>query len=488
MKKYLLIFMALLFIPMFVYAEECDPSKVYIESINLEKNNNVEEIVGAEANGKTISLNLSMSEVGNSVKYKIKLKNDSSDDYELDKNSVNISTDYVDYAIESEDNSNVIKAKSTKTVYLNVQYKHAVPSATYTDGTFNDNVTMKVNLSTDSGLLNPNTGISYIILILAIVFTAGILLIVFKKRKKAKALVIIISLLIIPFSVNALCKSDIKIESNVTINNSLVRMIEQDTEGIISVGDEVIIGGKEHFYVVSSDSEKTVLLAKYNLLVGYEVKYVNGEGYRLSGEISSSTPGYGYQSEKTTTKGYGVVPFSGKMYWQSNENPNTFNPNYPDARNASVYNSSLNTVTPNVSEYTNSNNYTKPVVAEGDYTIAYYVEPYIEKMKAMGLTVHNGGLLSNSQASSLGCSGNTSCSYYQNTWLTNTSFWVASVAWQGSASYQNCIKYIDKNRSYGFEEYNSVTSYGVKPTITINSSDIKLLPHDYFVNKPIVVQ
>lgn len=267
----------------------------------------------------------------------------------------------------------------------------------------------------------------------------------------------------------------------------LIKTVEQEVEGQLSEGDEVLIGGTEGFNVVSTNSDKTVLLAKYNLLVGYEVKYVSNFGYKLIREISPNITGYGYQSNLTTTVGYGVVPFSGRKYWQSTSNPNYHDPNYPDARNKSVYTKSMSSVRPNVSEYTNPFNYTQPVVSESDYTIAYYVEPYIRKIENMGVTVYDGGLLSNNQASSLGCSGNSSCSYYRNTWLRNTSFWVASVAWEGSASYQSRIKTISRNGSYSYTDHNSVTSYGVRPIITINTSDIALLNHEYFENKPVIV-
>ncbi len=267
----------------------------------------------------------------------------------------------------------------------------------------------------------------------------------------------------------------------------LVETVEQDREGVISIGDEVIIGGTEHFNVVSTDSSKTKLLAKYNLYVGYNVRYEDGYGYRLLGQISSSENGYGMQSSLTTQKGVAVVPFSAKNYWQSTTNPNYFNENYPDGRNLSVYNKNASTVAPNVSEFTNAYNYTQPNASENDYTIAYYVEPYINRIKAMGVTVYDGGLLSNNEAASLGCSGNTSCSTYSNTWVTNTNYWVASVAWEGSASYQSRIKTVGTNRSYSYTDYNSVTGFGVRPTITINTSDIPLLPHSYFENKPVII-
>ena len=172
MKKLLLpILILILFIPFYVNAETCDTDKITIENISLEsKSDNVEEIDETTANGKNINLNLSMSEVGDNIEYKIVVKNDSNEDYELDKNSFNISSDYIKYSFELEDDINIIKANSSKVVYLKVNYVNEVPDNVFESGTYNDNKSMTLNLSTGDTinvpdtLKNPNTGVqSYII-------------------------------------------------------------------------------------------------------------------------------------------------------------------------------------------------------------------------------------------------------------------------------------------------------------------------------------
>ena len=96
-------------IPFIVNAETCDNNKLSISSITIDKQTgDVVELADPIVNGKDININLSMSEVGDSVKYKVVVKNESNEDYELDKNSFNISSDYIDYKIEFEDNSNII--------------------------------------------------------------------------------------------------------------------------------------------------------------------------------------------------------------------------------------------------------------------------------------------------------------------------------------------------------------------------------------------
>ena len=47
-----------------------------------------------------------MSEVGDTIKYKLIIENDYNDDYKLDENSLNVESYYMDYTFELEDNSN----------------------------------------------------------------------------------------------------------------------------------------------------------------------------------------------------------------------------------------------------------------------------------------------------------------------------------------------------------------------------------------------
>ena len=69
--------------------------------------------------------------------------------------------------------------------------------------------------------------------------------------------------------------------------------ITRQNEGQITPGDLVEIGDTEDFYVISSNQEKTVLLAKYNLLVGNES---HDQGSTVTPMNPSTTQGYGLQS------------------------------------------------------------------------------------------------------------------------------------------------------------------------------------------------
>ena len=195
MKKYIIpILLFVLFIPLYVNAENCNTDKITINSISVEsKSGDAEELNEATAIGKSINLNLSMSNVGDIIKYKVVFKNDSNDDYELDKTSLNISSDYIDYSFETDDNSNIVKANSSKTVTLRIEYKNEVPEDKFENGSYNDNKTVTVQLvqlsnnnkiETPDALKNPNTGIQSNILIFVIILLICGTIYLFLKKKK----------------------------------------------------------------------------------------------------------------------------------------------------------------------------------------------------------------------------------------------------------------------------------------------------------------
>ena len=172
-RKLLLVFIiSIMFIPFVVNAETCENDKVSIESIEIKNiSDNVVEKTEPVINGMGIKLDLEMSEVNDSVEYEMTIKNDSNTDYKLDKNSLNIESDYIDYTFETKDKTNIVKAKSSSEAVLTVQYKNEVSEELLDNGSFTDSKTINIGLNDGKGLANPKTGQSLLILI-------GILLIV----------------------------------------------------------------------------------------------------------------------------------------------------------------------------------------------------------------------------------------------------------------------------------------------------------------------
>ena len=260
-------------------------------------------------------------------------------------------------------------------------------------------------------------------------------------------------------------------------NTSSLTYVNRQNEGSITVGDEVAID-TEHFYVISSDSTNTVLLSKYNLLVG-DVYNKNGSSWTKTKTLTTSDTGYGLQSE--TAKGYysgctdytGVVAFSGKGYWDNAEykcngtscsatGTAGLKSEYANAANAAgktgtystpypyVYNSSMSSVAP---AYTYGNPY--GYAQDNGYTIAYYVEGYVNRLKSLGAPNNiTGRLLTYEEANSL-----------SSTIKGNWSYWL------GSALHQSSVRrVIGGSVSSHYFWIDNVS--GVRPVIVVSTSEI----------------
>ena len=221
MKKIIISLLVLILIPFMVNAKGCEPDKITIQSVTINnKTENVSEKTIPSIKDKTINIGLNMSEVGDSIEYRMIVKNDSNEDYLLDKRTISNNSDYIDYTLETRDKTNIIKAKDQKEVYLRVEYKNKVASNLFENGVYNDNKNLKVNLSTDdsNNILNPKTGISLIVIILLLIGIGAIIYLFIKIKKPSKVLLFIIGMtLVIPLGVYAICKFDITVDSSVTI-------------------------------------------------------------------------------------------------------------------------------------------------------------------------------------------------------------------------------------------------------------------------------
>ena len=263
-------------------------------------------------------------------------------------------------------------------------------------------------------------------------------------------------------------------------NTSSLTYVNRQNEGSITVGDEVAID-TEHFYVISSDETNTVLLAKYNLLVG-DVYNKNGSNWEFTKTLTTSDTGYGLQSE--TAKGSysgctdytGVVAFSGKGYWDnancvwSGSGSSTTCPGtaglkseYANSANAAgktgtystpypyVYNSSMSSVAPEYVIYSNP----WRAATDNGYTIAYYVEGYVNRLKSLGAPNNiTGRLLTYEEANSL-----------SSTIKGNWSYWL------GSALHQSSVRrVIGGSVSSHYFWIDNVS--GVRPVIVVSTSEI----------------
>ena len=263
LKKLILPMMLFLtLIPFIVKAETCDANKITIDSVAIkQKTDQVTEIDEPVIDGKTIKVNLKMLKVNDLIEYKLLLKNESSEDYELDKNSFDDASDYIDYSLNTDDNSLIVKAGKTKEVYLKVQYKNEVPSTAYTDGKYNDNKNFVLNLSnsvtndeTDT-IVNPKTGqTSFILILILIICLSVAMYFLISQKKYSKLMIVLLGVMIlIPTSIYALCKVEINIESNVEIEKASDTTPEEPEVTKYEVG--YLLNGGEVLYTDAEASK-----------------------------------------------------------------------------------------------------------------------------------------------------------------------------------------------------------------------------------------
>ena len=253
------------------------------------------------------------------------------------------------------------------------------------------------------------------------------------------------------FSVNYVQADDTAIDKNA----SAIHYVSRQNEGQITPGDIIGIGETEDFYVVSSNAQKTVLLAKHNLLIGfwsdYESEYPSDSPHE--GNIPNNFPGYGLQSAEalgyTGGQYYGTITFYHSMYWDNGD--------YGDADIISPYNA-------NGASYS-GNPY--PYVYDSNSNIYQYVNGengYVNKLIEMGApSTITGRLLSYEEAEAA-----------QNIEDDGTSIIISDeYYWLGSAADYDMVWGIYEGGFQQFSSgYNSDSFCGIRPVIEISTSDI----------------
>ena len=210
-----------------------------------------------------------------------------------------------------------------------------------------------------------------------------------------------------------------------------------------------LISANGNIYNYAAD--KSILLAKYNLYVGR-----NCTSSSSCTPISTSASGHGLQS--ADAKGYtgsypavAVVPFSGSSttngYWYDSANSTIYS-KYGTSYNASnIYDTNYITA-PNYSVAFSNN------AGNANYSIAYYVEEYVDRLGIEG----EGRLLTYTEANAMTTAQRTNGARY----------------WLGSAGSGNRVWNAYSDGTLGHSTFGSVHLSGVRPVIVVNTSDIKL--------------
>ena len=209
---------------------------------------------------------------------------------------------------------------------------------------------------------------------------------------------------------------------------------DEDSNGKYSVGDIVTCTfseSTEQFYVIEDEDEDTTegmsMLAMYNLYVGNSVD-VDWGFTPLENPTGIQNPlAKGYVDGDTTF--YGTVAFSTSKYWSSIDS-------YP----AWVYNESSN--------------------------LYQYVSAYETYLKENGVGSASSKLISYEQLDYLQCSGDDSSCSDAPEWVYSTTYWT------GSAFGNNYVWIVDSDGNFDCADSGYVNGCGVRPVITISTSEI----------------
>ena len=213
MKKVSLLLVLFLFPFMVLAKDTCDSNDIVIQSITLEKSTgHIEELNEASIDNQKINLGLKMDVVGDSAEYKVVVKNNADEDYYFDERALNIDMDSVNYEVSFDDNTSLIKAGEEKVIYLKVSYKEQMDATNFDNGLYDGTQVMKLNVMT---LENPFTGrFLGLLILMSLLFGFFVL---YRDKKKTAYLLLLISFTI-PFSVKAVCRHSLEVNTNFVID------------------------------------------------------------------------------------------------------------------------------------------------------------------------------------------------------------------------------------------------------------------------------
>ena len=219
MKKKLILLLLLILIPISAKAD----GEVKITNIELlDKTEKTEILDEPTYSLRKANFNIKFSEVGDYAKYKVTVKNESNEDYEVSNETKFLDSEYIKYEF-SYDNSNILKAGETKDLQLIFTYNKEVPEEMYQEGKYTSNNMMELELVNDYIIVSvPKTykGYTKAMLILGITaIVVAIILLIIIKNKKIKTL-IILGLVTLPITAYALQKISIEINAKIEIEKA----------------------------------------------------------------------------------------------------------------------------------------------------------------------------------------------------------------------------------------------------------------------------
>lgn len=244
--KYLLfsLLIGIIMIPI-VMAE----NTVEITDIELDsKSDNVTIKNEPTFSGLEMNYDIRFLEVGNFVKYKVTIKNNTNNDFTIQEEETFSESEYIKYSFDA---SGVLKANSSMDVYVTITYNKEINSDNYNEGLYKESNKASIKLlNEEKEVVNPNTSSSIIGFIVLIV--SGFLLICLilygRKHGFVNAFIIVIfSLVCLPFIVKALEELKISVSVQVEVPNKYA-VIYYPHKRKVFTEEEISQIGEENLY------------------------------------------------------------------------------------------------------------------------------------------------------------------------------------------------------------------------------------------------
>ena len=215
-----LLVIALLFIPN-VYAA----NDIEIKSVTMEdKSKDAVYDQNPNVDGLTISFEgISFMNKGDFILYRVKVTNNSNEDYQINNGTSFSKSEYFKYEFEFVGDNNVVPKNSTKDMFIRISYNKEVPATILEDdGSYRENNAMVINLTNKVDNPKTGSGIAILLVFAFIVAVASISVIIGTKTKLNKHLVMIVALAlaIVPVTIYAAKMITINLNTDIGISKN----------------------------------------------------------------------------------------------------------------------------------------------------------------------------------------------------------------------------------------------------------------------------
>ena len=222
MKNKMFLLILLLLVPFVVRAKECDENCIKIESVEAVNKSDGVEDKEPYFDNRELDLDVKLSKMNDTIKYKIVVENTSDEEYLIDNKSLEKGNEHISFSYTSEDDNLIIKGGSKKDFYVEITYNNLIKNDSYEKGKYNYQDNMVLQLSSYSkenpltSIINPETSVGRITIVSLVFIISGIVIVILTKKKKYVYFIVLGVICSIPI-VRALCSSTIKININVDV-------------------------------------------------------------------------------------------------------------------------------------------------------------------------------------------------------------------------------------------------------------------------------